>query len=406
MNVNGPFNDIVDVAHVTNNGMTNLKTAKYQGSAYSDAQYALYKLSSSWSMLSHTAFTDDVAAWIGEGKSLIKEETKITCNNDIMLQTTKGVFGLRIDNVDTFNIDNVQIEDLQNIGYYGSWICGHYASKNDGGHSMQRAPIQYGYTGTEIHGLSVINSKGAIDNLSIRKIISARGDAAGLRLYPGNQLTLGTISISDIHAGAYAKSTDLLLNDENFLPNKKPRACAIDYWTYHDEDDATLTQNVITYDESKISASCLTYMTQCSWGYSKELISNVDQECSQENGNLFDTKDIVESKSVYHAIEATNKDFYVGIISKLETQDETNNDGTSLIPISYTTEKNTFNVPIWIYIIISFIGLLILSIVIYRKSRSAKQNNKLNGSTTNRIPIRNYNTMNNSENVPLVSEQL
>jgi len=397
LNVKGPFNDIVDITRVTDNGMTVKESAKYIGSAYTDAQYAVHELSESWSILSHSALTDDVVAWISNGESL-ESSTTMQCNNDIMLHVTKGIFGLRIDSVDTFQIDNVEIEDLQNIGYYGSWVCGHYSSENDGGHRNQRAPMQYGYTGTEVHAVSLINSKGTIDNLSIRKIISARGDAAGLRLYPGNEITLGTISISDIHAGAYAQLTDPLLNHETYLPNKLPRACAIDHWTYHDDDDDTLTLNQISYDESKITVSCLTYLTECSWGYSSELTSNYVEECSKENGNLIDSADIANSGSVYAAIEATNEESFVGIIAKLQTQDATNN----VVIEQSKTSKSSSKVPLWVYVILAFIGLIIISVLILRKCISKKKSIQPN---VQYVHVRNYNTMNN-EKSPLLSQQL
>jgi len=406
LNAKGPFNDIIDITRVTDNGMTDLTSIQYVGSAYSDAQFALHELSDSWSILSHSALTDSIVDWISNGEQL-SDSTKVACNNDIMLHVTKGIFGLRIDSVDTFQLDNVQIEDLQNIGYYGSWVCGHYSNAEDGGHRNQRSPMQYGYTGTEIHGVSVINSIGSIENLSVNKIISARGDAAGLRLYPGNQLTLGTISISDIHAGAYAKSSDLLLDTETFLPNKLPRACGIDHWTYYDEDDDTLTLNDITYDESKITVSCLTYMTECSWSYSGELISSVIQECSTQNGNLVDKATIETVETVYHAIEATNEESYVGVLSKLQMQDENNDDGKNLMPSSISESKSSlFDVPIWVYCILGAIAFIIIAVLIFRKClKSKKTIVDMNDHNDKRVTIHNYNTM-NTETMPLLPQQL
>jgi len=400
MNVKGPFNDIFDATRVTDNGMTDLSTVQYVGSAYTDAQYALHELTNSWAVLSHSALTDDVVEWIANGQSL-EGNAKLQCNNDIMLHVTKGIFGLRIDSVDTFQIDNVEIEDLQNIGYYGSLVCGHYTSEDDGGHRNQRAPMQYGYTGTEVHAVSVINSKGTIDNLSIRRIISARGDAAGLRLYPGNELTLGTITISDIHAGAYAKSTDALLSDEDHLPNKVPRACGIDHWTYSNDDDDTLALNSITYDESKISVSCMTYMAGCSWDYSAELTSNYVEQCSTENGNLFNTEDIATYDSVYQAIEASKDEFYVGIVSKLEDQVVLNEDIST--EGSTTSQKTTPQVPIWVYVIVAVFGFLLMLSVIFKKCYKSKKTAIF--VSTQRLDMRNYNTMNN-EKLPLLSQQL
>lgn len=54
-----------------------------------------------------------------------------------MLHVTKGVFGLRLDNVYNVSINDLTIDDLQNVGELGSYICGNYESSSDGGHRNQ-----------------------------------------------------------------------------------------------------------------------------------------------------------------------------------------------------------------------------------------------------------------------------
>jgi len=349
----------------------------------------------------------------------------MSCNNDIMLHVTKGIFGIRVDNIDTFEINNVQIENIQNMGYYGSLVCGHYSNEEDGGHRNQRSPMQYGYTGTETHGVSIINSKGTVDNLSINKIISARGDSAGLRLFPGNELTLGTITISDIHAGAYAKSTDLLFTEDH-KPNKIPRGCAIDYWTYYDETDDTLLENQVDYKESKITSSCVTSMTDCSsssWLYSHEL-SNVAKECTIENGNLLNTADIVGGDTVYRTIAKANPTSssaflsFSSIVAKLEAQDSTNEGGIYLIPASSDMDEidddnkadnstviASTNIPFWIFIIVIGFGFIALAIVIYRKYKQSRK--KRNEQLTNNVDMHTYRYSSiDNQNVSLISQQL
>jgi len=224
-------------------------------------------------------------------------------------------------------------------------------------------------------------------------------------LFPGNQLQLGTISISDVHAGAYSKSNDLLLSNENYLPNKLPRACGIDYWTYYDEDDDTLTQNDITYDESKISVSCLTYMTECSWDYSSELISTSIKECSIVNGNLVDSTILATKETVYEAIEVTNEQSYSDIISKLETQDEDNNYGSFMIPESTSTSTNetSLHLPFWVYILMVIVILTIIAVLIFKKCLKPKKIIVDIAYSNQQIDIGNYNSM-IYENIPLISQ--
>jgi len=105
-----------------------------------------------------------------------------------------------------------------------------------------------------------------MDNVAITNIVSARGDAMAIQLFPSNKVKIGSnIVIEDIHAGA-ALDTNALkaLKPKNFLPNKVPRACAITVWTYTDED-SDYTENKVTFvDKDAIHAKCLTMHTDCS----------------------------------------------------------------------------------------------------------------------------------------------
>mmetsp|Transcript_39963 Transcript_39963/g.63972 ORF Transcript_39963/g.63972 Transcript_39963/m.63972 type:complete len:993 (+) Transcript_39963:182-3160(+) len=257
----GPFNDIMDFTRVTNDGLETTNSV-YIGSAYTDAQYAIHKLSEDWGVLGHSVVGTKVDSWISEGKTM--GSAKVRCNGDIMLHVTKGVFGLRIDNVDNVQIDGLEIEDLQNIGELGSYVCGHYESTDDGGHRNQNYPLQRGYTGTEVHALSFVGATGKIDNLHIHNIISARGDAFAIQFFPSNQMELGTnIKIEDIHAGAHLPKNLLTALDDS-MPNKIPRACAVDVWTWTDEDSEFYTNQISFVDKDSVWAKCLTTHTFCS----------------------------------------------------------------------------------------------------------------------------------------------
>eukprot|EP00486_Rosalina_sp_Unknown_P004769 CAMPEP_0201570246 /NCGR_PEP_ID=MMETSP0190_2-20130828/12401_1 /ASSEMBLY_ACC=CAM_ASM_000263 /TAXON_ID=37353 /ORGANISM="Rosalina sp." /LENGTH=816 /DNA_ID=CAMNT_0047993567 /DNA_START=127 /DNA_END=2574 /DNA_ORIENTATION=- len=223
----GPFNDIMDFTRVTDDGLETT-TSKYIGSAYTDAQYAIHKLSEDWGVLGHSVVGTKVDSWISQGKAM--GSAKVRCNGDIMLHVTKGLFGFRCDNVDNVDIDGLEVEDMQNIGELGSYVCGHYESTDDGGHRNQNFPLQRGYTGTEVHALSFVGSTGTINNVHIHNIISARGDALAVQFFPSNQVEIGeNVLIEDIHAGAHLPK-DLLTSLDDSMPNKIPRACAITIW--------------------------------------------------------------------------------------------------------------------------------------------------------------------------------
>jgi len=261
----GPFNDIMDLTRHTTDGLRTANS-KYVGNAYIDVQYAIHQLADDWAILGHSVLgtNDSVLEWIQKGKPL--DSPKMICNGDIMLHVTKGVFGLRLDNVYNVSINDLTIDDLQNVGELGSYICGNYESSSDGGHRNQNYPLQRGYTGTEVHALSMVSSSGKMDNVKITNIVSARGDAMAIQLFPSNKVTIGSnIHIEDIHAGA-ALDTNAVsaLKPSNFLPNKVPRACAITVWTYTDEDN-DYTENVVTFeDKEAVNAKCLTMHTYCS----------------------------------------------------------------------------------------------------------------------------------------------
>lgn len=278
----GPFNDIMDV---TRHSQDNLRTAysKYIGSAYTDVQYAIHQLADDWAILGHSVLgvNDSVLEWIQKGKPL--DNPRMICNGDIMLHVTKGVFGLRMDNVFNASVNNVRIDDLQNVGELGSYICGNYQSSSDGGHRNQNYPLQRGYTGTEVHALSMVSSSGQLDNIKISNIVSARGDAMAIQLFPSNKVTFGAnIEISDIHAGAALDVNAVAaLKPAHFLPNKVPRACAITVWTYTDEDN-DYTENVVTFeDKDAISAKCLTMHTDCSDSEFDGEALDVTAECDE-----------------------------------------------------------------------------------------------------------------------------
>merc|ERR1712176_758262 len=255
----GPFNDIMDFTRVTDDGLETTNS-KYIGSAYTDAQYAIHKLSEDWGVLGHSVVGTKVDTWISTGKTM--GSAKVRCNGDIMLHVTKGLFGFRIDNVDNVVLNNIEIEDLQNIGELGSYVCGHYESTDDGGHRNQNFPLQRGFTGTEVHALSFVGATGTINN----------------------------INIQDIHAGAHLPK-ELLASLDDSMPNKIPRACAVTIWTWTDEESEFYSNQISFVNKDAINVKCMTTHTFCS-------NSAYDHESVLANIKPCDRTTIVKDQSI------------------------------------------------------------------------------------------------------------
>lgn len=159
-----------------------------------------------------------------------------------------------------------------------SELCGPYYSKKDGGHMEQVYPLQIGYTGTEVHGISFIGSNGVINNnanIYISDLLSARGSVYGINFYPNNNIDIhkdAKILISEIHAGAFL-SKKAINNIPDVLPNTLPRSCAIDVWNNKEHKDLTddLNTNVNFHGiiRRNYNAKCMTKHDKCSFSYSK-----------------------------------------------------------------------------------------------------------------------------------------
>merc|ERR1719319_98484 len=155
---------------------TDVSTAKYLGSAYSDVQLAMSKFETSWFVLDHTCVDAGVEAWAMDGVPFAEIGGYYGgCNTDIQLHINKGVIGLRIDNVRGFEVQNVSISALANDGALGSSHCGAYQQ----GNAHQDPLITKGYTGAEAYGVTLTSSThGVLDDVRIADVVSSRGSVA------------------------------------------------------------------------------------------------------------------------------------------------------------------------------------------------------------------------------------
>jgi len=384
----GPFNDIMDFTRHSSDGLRTANS-KYIGSSYTDVQFGIHSLAEDWAILGHSVLgaNDSVVDWISKGKPL--DNPKMICNGDIMLHVTKGVFGLRMDNVYNASINALTINDLQNVGELGSYICGNYQTSSDGGHRNQNYPLQRGYTGTEVHAFSLVSSSAVIDNVIINNIVSARGDAMAIQLFPSNHVHFGSnIQISDIHAGAAldVNAIKALKSSDKFLPNKVPRACAITVWTYTDEDSGYY-ENKVTFDDvGAVNAKCLTMHTDCSDSdFDGEAVAHI-LDC--DDSTLVDAEAYsMNNKEIYGKYIRPVSETHEKLFAIIEKHPEPDLFPPRAFPEMYRESKSVISLTLWCALIISA-AVMLLAVVFYRnRSPMTMQWNKTHGAGSECQPL-------------------
>eukprot|EP01084_Bolivina_argentea_P298668 514715_1 len=221
----GPVADVFDIMKVSDS-WDDIESANYVGTAYSDVQIVMSQFEKSWFVLDHTCFDAGIVDWALNGQSFANTGYYGGCNTDIQLHINKGVIGLRIDNVQGFDVNNVQIENLINTGGLGTEtaICGAYTQ----GNAHQDPLITAGYTGTEGYGITITQStQGTIDGASINGIETFYGNCNGIALFKDSSVLFNDVVVSNITAGSQLDVTRDLRPYQKYLPNKIPRACSV-----------------------------------------------------------------------------------------------------------------------------------------------------------------------------------
>ena len=112
-------------------------------------------------------YIGDVATdWVsGEATmtgQVLKNSFVVTCNGDPMFHSVKGIFGLRIANVENVHAKDVVIENLNELAPLSSDMCGAYERSHD---IQQQIPYLYGFTGNNLHGISILDLSVLFDNI-------------------------------------------------------------------------------------------------------------------------------------------------------------------------------------------------------------------------------------------------
>eukprot|EP01083_Nonionella_stella_P098198 276067_1 len=151
----------------------------------------------SWYVLDHTCFDKGIIDWTLHGIAFNIDTIHGGCNTDIQLHINKGVIGLRIDNVNGFQINDININNLKNTGNLGyETICGAYTQ----GNAHQDPLITPGYTGTEGYGITITQSiNGILENINIQNLQTYYGIATGIALFKDSNVEfINNININNI----------------------------------------------------------------------------------------------------------------------------------------------------------------------------------------------------------------
>jgi hypothetical protein len=256
--VTGPYGDAIDmitaVYDIENDDMTNsIGDFQYQGNALLDAQIAIGKYGKGSQRGATTVMDPDgeFIDWALNGTPLNGE---LSCNQDAMRHLNKGIIGLRIEEVNNVDLNNVEISYINNWGKKGTYICGSYTGPDTGGHEDQQKWT--GYQGSDSRGISIYGSTNVnLNSVKVNNINSVNGHATAVDLIENSEVDFSNgVEISDIRAGITITKREIVDFSDEEDPNEVPVACDI-----HDSGSNTISgmnsvnsNNIIGPSESTI----------------------------------------------------------------------------------------------------------------------------------------------------------
>ena len=213
-----------------------LSRPRYKGTIITDIMFALSEFTDNWDYLqSQLIFKDQTLPWAkGEDLTALNDNLMIGCNNDVMLQSGKGLMGIRMDGVKNAKMNSIQISNLFEETHLGVEDCGGYTSFDSnrfpfgGGHISQKLPMQVGFSGNTVQGIAVSAADNIkVGDVSIEGIQSHTGDAFGIAIWPSVNMAIdGDIIVDHVHAGWLIPEMKDTLRWES-RPNRSPMSCAI-----------------------------------------------------------------------------------------------------------------------------------------------------------------------------------
>ena len=126
LNVEESFEDVTR--------LSSLKEQKYKGNIILDAVMAASKFTIIWSyLLQQNLYESRLLEWAQTGDSSLAKRMysdstyiQLTCNDDVMIHSGKGINGLRSHGVGNIHIEKIEVYDLYDTTLLGKIICDEY----------------------------------------------------------------------------------------------------------------------------------------------------------------------------------------------------------------------------------------------------------------------------------------
>jgi hypothetical protein len=256
------------------NNWANIKTIQsneemyYYGTIVYDMFLAFYDIVSkdgnNIDALNMGVFEDDTLNWAKTGDYQSSQKWSMTCGNDPMFHAVKGLYGLRLSGIEGAIVSNVKIENMKEISDIGTDMCGSFVVFS------QQQPYMYGYSGNNVHSISVLHSNVLFNNININGIESTTGNATGISVYPRSDVIFegNENKISNIIAGSnFINKYDYSGLLDNFggseYPNTMPRSCAVKNDNFGTAEALVSVNSVESIDEFDLSVSCMYGYRDC-----------------------------------------------------------------------------------------------------------------------------------------------
>merc|ERR1719491_1976363 len=212
------------------------RTTQYIGNVYTDAQFAANRYVTSWYYRNSQFIHPLEDLFVFEGNSqetgypfvsifpldAENNEYLTGCGTEIQLHSSKGAIGMMVNGAQNSVFEHIYIHNVYNWADLGSDVCGEYAGPHL---TTEDIDIQFGYTGTRAHGMTIDFTTGAYRNIRIENVESLHGEANGLTVYKESYVTLENVLARNVSAGT---NLDEATVDGLRMPNMVPRACSVD----------------------------------------------------------------------------------------------------------------------------------------------------------------------------------
>ena len=234
----------------------------YIGSSLADSIIAITYFSDDWSYLGLETMTDSFLGWV-QGENYLTR-MQFACNKDIMHHAGKGLLGLRIDGSEDIELNNIYVYNLYEETPLGSLFCGEYSMAGEdlhgtggGAHLRQVSPMQTGFSGNNLNGISIVGSKNIRfkNEIFVYNLNNKYGEGHGISIWPNAEIILlsdTNVIVSDLNMGTGLTQDDIDSYNLSWTsrPNRIPESCAIRVENKADDTSGTLVESTITNEEN------------------------------------------------------------------------------------------------------------------------------------------------------------